>query len=178
MSKIVVLSRNGKAARVRLVDNAEIAFASPANSSTSSLHTASTDDRPAQDSRWQTLQVRINELDRLYFALDRVAAVANPRTFKLLRSSRRKIAQKVIEEAGEVALEAIRDRSRDVISESADLLYHLVVLWHRAGVDPEEIWSEMRRRACSLGIAEKPPKAGRRKLAKQFTNCRPTNDRA
>jgi phosphoribosyl-ATP pyrophosphohydrolase len=45
-----------------------------------------------------------------------------------------------------------------VVLESADLLYHLVVLWQRAGVDPAEVWSEMKRRADTLGIAEKLPK--------------------
>jgi phosphoribosyl-ATP pyrophosphohydrolase len=67
----------------------------------------------------------------------------------------------VIEEAGEVALEAAKHHSPGVVRESADLLYHLVVLWRRAGVDPAEVWNEMRRRANTYGIAEKLPKAAR-----------------
>src|SRR6202022_820356 len=43
------------------------------------------------------------ELDRLYVSLGQVTPASNPRTFKLLEAGTRKIAQKVIEEAGEVA---------------------------------------------------------------------------
>src|SRR5262249_38665144 len=46
------------------------------------------------------------ELERLYTSLGQVTAASNPRTFKLLEAGTRKIAQKVIEEGGEVALEA------------------------------------------------------------------------
>jgi phosphoribosyl-ATP pyrophosphohydrolase len=102
------------------------------------------------------------ELDRLYGCLDEVTAKKHPRTASLLAAGTRKIAQKVIEEAGEVALEAVKHRSGGVVRESADLLYHLVVLWRRAGVDPDEIWTEMQRRADALGIAEKLPKPAAR----------------
>jgi len=67
-------------------------------------------------------------------------------------------SQKLIEEAGETALEAVRHRSRSVVRESADLLYHLIVLWHECGITPDEVWAEMRSRADKLGIAEKLPK--------------------
>lgn len=95
------------------------------------------------------------EIARLYDALDRVDERANPRTARLLASGRRKVAQKVMEEAGEVALEAARHRPHAVIRESADLVYNLVVLWRECGVTPEEVWAEMRRRADRFGIAEK-----------------------
>jgi phosphoribosyl-ATP pyrophosphohydrolase len=45
-----------------------------------------------------------------------------------------------------------------VVKESADLLYNLVVLWVHAGVEPNDVWSEMRRRELMFGIAEKVPK--------------------
>src|SRR3984957_11266413 len=99
------------------------------------------------------------ELDRLYRSLANVTPQNHPRTARLLASSTRKTAQKVIEEAGEVALEAVKHRPQGIIQESADLLYHLVALWHRAGIDPEDVWIEMRVRADTLGIAEKLPKA-------------------
>lgn len=102
-----------------------------------------------------------SELDHLYRSLARAKSDSHPRTARLLASSTRKIAQKVFEEAGEVALEAVKHRTRGVVRESADLLYHLVALWHRAGIDPTDVWIEMRRRADILGIAEKPPKARR-----------------
>src|ERR1700728_869229 len=100
-----------------------------------------------------------NELDHLYAALETVTPESHPRTARLLRSSNRKVAQKVIEEAGEVALAAVKHNDRGVVRESAELLYHLTVLWRRAGIDSADIWAEMRHRAASLGIAEKLPKS-------------------
>jgi phosphoribosyl-ATP pyrophosphohydrolase len=102
------------------------------------------------------------ELDRLYAGLAGVTGENHPRTAKLLDSGRRRAAQKVIEEAGEVALEAVKGRAAGVVRESADLLYHLVVLWRRAHIDPVDVYSEMQRRADALGIAEKLPKEPRR----------------
>jgi phosphoribosyl-ATP pyrophosphohydrolase len=102
-----------------------------------------------------------HEFDRLCDSLTSVTAEKNPRTARLLGSSRRKAAQKVIEEAGEVALEAVKYSRSGVVRESADLLYHLAVLWRRAKIDPTEIWAEMRQRADSFGIAEKLPKSAR-----------------
>ena len=102
---------------------------------------------------------QLGELDILHRSLSEVTPENHPRTARLLASSTRKIAQKVIEEAGEVALEAVKHRPRGIVRESADLLYHLVALWHRAGIDPADIWTEMRSRADTLGIAEKLPKA-------------------
>lgn len=99
-----------------------------------------------------------NELDRLYRSLADVTAENHPRTANLLASSIRKVAQKIFEEAGEVALEAVRHKSGGIVRESADLLYHLAVLWYRAGIRPDEVWSEMSARADALGIAEKLPK--------------------
>jgi len=112
--------------------------------------------------------VQPDELDRLYRSLAEVTPENHPRTARLLASSSRKTAQKVIEEAGEVALEAVKHHARGIVRESADLLYHLVALWHRAGIDPADVWIEMRSRADTLGIAEKLPKARR------DNRCRPT----
>ena len=103
--------------------------------------------------------IRPCELDRLYRSLSGVTPKNHPRTARLLSSSTRKTAQKVIEEAGEVAIEAVKHHHRGIVRESADLLYHLVALWHRAGIAPDDVWTEMRSRADNLGIAEKLPKA-------------------
>jgi phosphoribosyl-ATP pyrophosphohydrolase len=103
--------------------------------------------------------VQPGEIDRLHRSLSEVTPENHPRTARLLASSTRKTAQKVIEEAGEVALEAVKHHTRGIVRESADLLYHLVALWHRAGIGPDDVWTEMRLRADTLGIAEKRPKA-------------------
>jgi phosphoribosyl-ATP pyrophosphohydrolase len=98
------------------------------------------------------------EIERLYRALDRVRPETHPRTAQLLEGGKRKMGQKLIEEASEVAFEGLRHRARGVVRESADLIYHLVVLWRECGVAPDEVFDEMRERARLLGIAEKLPK--------------------
>jgi phosphoribosyl-ATP pyrophosphohydrolase len=81
------------------------------------------------------------------------------RTAKLFAAGRNKIAQKVGEEAVEVAIDAARNDRKGVVGESADLIYHLVVLWAEMGITPQDIWDEMMRREKAQGIAEKSPKA-------------------
>lgn len=103
--------------------------------------------------------------DSLHRLFDAVLASRNKdplasRTGRLLRSSKRKIAKKLAEEAAEVALEAVAGHRQEVIRESADLVYHLMVLWAATGVRPHDVWTEMDRREKLLGIAEKMPKGG------------------
>jgi len=57
-----------------------------------------------------------------------------------------KIAQKVGEEAVETVIDGVSGPRERVISESADLLYHLLVLWAARDVKPEEIWAELDKR--------------------------------
>jgi phosphoribosyl-ATP pyrophosphohydrolase len=80
------------------------------------------------------------------------------RTARLMRSGRAKIAKKMAEEAVEVVVDVMRGNREAAVRESADLLYHLVVLWVDAGIRPQDVWAEMDRRERLLGIAEKPPK--------------------
>jgi phosphoribosyl-ATP pyrophosphohydrolase len=84
---------------------------------------------------------------------------ATSRTAKLFAAGRNKVAQKVGEEAVEVAIDAVRNDRGAVICESADLVYHLVVLWAEMGIVPGDVWEEMTRRETAQGIAEKLPKA-------------------
>lgn len=101
-----------------------------------------------------------DSIRRLYEGI-RTAREQNPsasRTARLLQAGPLKIAKKVAEEAAEVALETAVGNREEVVRESADLLYHLVVLWFEAGVKPEDVWAEMDRRERLLGLAEKPPK--------------------
>jgi phosphoribosyl-ATP pyrophosphohydrolase len=46
-----------------------------------------------------------------------------------------------------------------VIAESADVLYHLIVVWVSTGVAPDEVWAELARREGVSGIAEKASRA-------------------
>jgi phosphoribosyl-ATP pyrophosphohydrolase len=97
-------------------------------------------------------------LDRLYgLILSRKGGdPATSHTAKLFSRGRAKIAQKVGEEAVETALAAAALNDRDeVIGESADLLFHLLVLWADCGVTPTEVWAELRRREGRSGVDEK-----------------------
>jgi phosphoribosyl-ATP pyrophosphohydrolase len=83
---------------------------------------------------------------------------STPRTARLLRSGRSKMAKKLAEEAVEVVIDSMHGDREAVVKESADLIYHLVVLWIASGLRPEDVWKEMERRERLLGIAEKVPK--------------------
>ncbi len=99
-------------------------------------------------------------IDRLYVAVlaRKGAPAGSSRTAKLLASGTAKIAQKLGEEAVEVAVDAAIGNRAGVVLESCDLLYQLAVLWAHLDIDPEEIWTEMTRREAMMGIAEKLPK--------------------
>ena len=76
-------------------------------------------------------------------------------TAKLLARGNAKIAQKLGEEAVEAVIEGVRGDRAALIGESADLLYHLFVLWAALGVSPDEIAGELANREGVSGIAEK-----------------------
>lgn len=74
---------------------------------------------------------------------------------RLLGRGTAKVAQKFGEEAVECVIEAVAQNRTALIGESADVLYHLLVLWVDAGVRPEEVWCELKRREGMSGLAEK-----------------------
>ncbi|MGH6952577.1 MAG: phosphoribosyl-ATP diphosphatase [Alphaproteobacteria bacterium] len=80
-------------------------------------------------------------------------------TARLLRSGARDIAQRVGEEAVEAVIAAAAGEKRGLIEESADLLYHLLVLWAKLGIAPDRVWAELARREGTSGIAEKRSRA-------------------
>jgi phosphoribosyl-ATP pyrophosphohydrolase len=96
-------------------------------------------------------------LDRLFavLAARRGADPESSYTAKLLRAGTAKIAQKLGEEAVETVIEAVRGDRRRLVGESADLLYHLLVLWADAGVAPAEVWQALEERMGRSGLAEK-----------------------
>jgi len=64
-------------------------------------------------------------------------------TARLLREGIERIAQKVGEEGVETAIAAVAGRRERVVSEAADLLYHLLVLLQASGVEPGEVAEEL-----------------------------------
>ncbi len=67
-------------------------------------------------------------------------------TVKLLDGGVTRIAQKVIEEAGESALAAATGDKEELTKELADLLYHTLVLLSASDMGPEQVWAELRNR--------------------------------
>lgn len=76
-------------------------------------------------------------------------------TAKLVQKGRGKIAQKVGEEAVETVIAAMADDREELMKESADLLYHLLVLWAEAGLSSDDVFAELARRQGIGGLVEK-----------------------
>ncbi len=76
-------------------------------------------------------------------------------TAKLLAKGTAKCAQKLGEEAVEAVIAAVAHDRPELIKESADLLYHLLVLLRAEGVSLSEVMSELDTRTAQSGLAEK-----------------------
>jgi len=98
-----------------------------------------------------------HSLDRLYQTIsDRKAVAADESyTTQLLAAAPEKPARKLCEEATEVLIEALNGDKAKLASESADLLYHLLVVWAAADLDPQDVWAELDRREGVSGLVEK-----------------------
>src|SRR5581483_10810642 len=96
-------------------------------------------------------------LDRLFSVVmgRRNADPAVSHSARLLSRGTAKVAQKFGEEAVECLIEAVGGNRDALVAESADVLYHLIVLWVSVGVSPDEVWTELKRREGISGIAEK-----------------------
>jgi histidine triad (HIT) family protein len=100
-------------------------------------------------------------LDRLWQVV-RARRGADPETSytaRLFAAGRAKIAQKLGEEAVEAVIAGVAEQPAGLVAESADLLYHLLVLWADAGISPAEIAAELNRREGRSGIDEKRARA-------------------
>ena len=76
-------------------------------------------------------------------------------TAKLLAGGVETIAAKITEEAAETVLAGGSEDGARLASESADLLYHLLVLWAARGLEPEAVWAALAARRGTSGLAEK-----------------------
>src|SRR5438132_13352174 len=98
---------------------------------------------PTLDRLWQVIQSR------------RGADPQSSYTARLFARGRAKIAQKLGEEAVEAVIEGVRDNPSALVGESADLLYHLLVLWADAGISPADVAAELTPREGTSGIDAK-----------------------
>ena len=106
-------------------------------------------------------------LDRLWAVVmsRRDADPAGSHSARLLARGTAKVAQKFGEEAVECVIEAMVGSKPALIAESADVLYHLMVVWVNAGVRADEVWSELQRREGISGLAEKAGRAQKLAIA-------------
>ena len=72
-----------------------------------------------------------------------------------LLTNKNLLAKKIGEESIEVILEYLDDNKNKIIKESADLLYHLCVIWISADIKPSDVWHELHRRKGISGLEEK-----------------------
>ncbi len=100
---------------------------------------------------------RQHVLDALFETVEsrRGADPASSWTARLLAGGVPAVAKKTGEEAVETILAAMAEDPDALAAESADLLYHLLVLWAACGVTPTQVWRELERREGASGIAEK-----------------------
>ena len=96
-------------------------------------------------------------LDELYATIlsRKGADPDSSHTARLFSRGRSKIAQKLGEEAVETVIEAVRGDRQKLAEESADLLYHLLVLWADADLAPADIFAILDSRKGISGIEEK-----------------------
>ena len=76
-------------------------------------------------------------------------------TAKLFAKGLKKITQKLGEESAETMVAALVEDDEALAGESADLLYHLLVLWAARGVKPEQVWAKLAEREGVSGLEEK-----------------------
>jgi len=100
-------------------------------------------------------------LDQLWTVVmgRREADPAVSHSARLLSRGTAKIAQKFGEESVECLIEAVAGNREALISESADVLYHLIVLWVDAGIRSDQVWHELTMRQGISGVAEKASRA-------------------
>lgn len=81
-------------------------------------------------------------------------------TARLLAKGTAKCAQKLGEEATEAVIAAVTGERAELIKESADVIYHLLVLLRSEGVALSEVTDELDRRTAQSGLAEKAARSG------------------
>ncbi len=99
----------------------------------------------------------------------------NPETSyvaKLFKKGINKIAEKVGEESFETVIAGLNEEKENVINESADLLFHLSVLWAAREISPDDVMKELERRMGISGLDEKSARKSNKKDAKKKAETR------
>jgi len=97
----------------------------------------------------------LNELYKIIVSRQK-ADISVSYVAKISAKGRKKIAQKVGEEAVETVVATLAESKEELVSESADLLFHLLILWADCGVTPAEVMAELERRREKGKNPDKP----------------------
>jgi phosphoribosyl-ATP pyrophosphohydrolase len=99
----------------------------------------------------------LHPLDQLFatIAARKGADPTESYTTTLLLAGVEKCAKKFGEEAIEAVIAAIQRDKVELAKESADVLYHLLVLWAASGITPEDVYAVLRTREGQSGLEEK-----------------------
>ncbi|RCL02404.1 MAG: phosphoribosyl-ATP pyrophosphohydrolase [Candidatus Tokpelaia sp. JSC161] len=76
-------------------------------------------------------------------------------TARLIKKGASYTAQKLGEEAFETVIASLKEDKVQLINESADLIYHLMVLWRMRDINLEDVLNELEKRTYQSGIQEK-----------------------
>jgi len=105
----------------------------------------------------------MSDLDKLFatIASRKGADPSQSYTAQLLAAGVEKCAKKFGEEATEAVIAAIQKDKTELAKESADVLYHLAVLWAASGLTPDDVYAVLKAREGVSGLEEKAsrPKA-------------------
>ena len=96
-------------------------------------------------------------LDRLFatIAARKGVDAGQSYTAQLLAAGVEKCARKFGEEATETVIAAIQKDKTELAKESADVLYHLLVLWAASGITPDDVYAVLKAREGQSGLDEK-----------------------
>ena len=75
-------------------------------------------------------------------------------TASLLLDNKAKCIEKLREEVLETVEAAEQNDVSQIIYESADLIYHLLVLWKKFNITPDQVYSELENREGKTGIRQ------------------------
>jgi len=110
------------------------------------------------------------------FTLDDLAAIISARananaaasyTKSLLDAGTARAAKKLGEEAVEVVIAVMEGDAQAITRESADLLYHLLVILHQSGISLDDVYAELKRRTGQSGHAEKATRGADRAVIEE-----------
>jgi phosphoribosyl-ATP pyrophosphohydrolase len=107
----------------------------------------------------KSVTVSADVLDRLWNIIESRKDVdpTLSHSARLLRRGTSHVVQKLGEELIECLIEAMAGNRAGIVTESADVLYHLLVAWVNAGIRPEQVWTELVRREELSRLSEDVP---------------------